>query len=68
MDEGLLMGHQRTEDGGQRTDALSRLRRAFIKKYCVADKTSVFCLLSSVLCPLSSVFCPLPSVAGNRNG
>jgi hypothetical protein len=41
---------QRTEDGGQKTEALLRLRRTFIKKHCAADKASVFYPLSSDFC------------------
>ncbi len=44
------MRHQRTENRGQRTAVLSRLRRVFDKECRVAahnNLSSVFCLLSS---------------------
>ena len=45
------MSHQKTEDRGQRTEALSRLRRAFDASYRIAAHNNlsfVSCLLSSV--------------------
>ncbi|MDP4027641.1 MAG: hypothetical protein Q8P42_01530 [Gallionella sp.] len=48
---------QRTEDGGQRTEALSRRSRALNK--CAAQRYTNLCLPSSVFCLLMSVLCPL---------
>ena len=57
---------QRTEDRRQRTEVLSRHRRAFsiraAKRHTnICLRSSVFCLLMSVLCPLAAESLPDPT-------